>query len=88
VIGDGAGFTTMLVVTLHPIPNVYVTVAVPGATPVTRPLARSTVATLVLLQLQVPPIELFDNNDVLLAHIVVLPVIAGGAAVTVTIAVA
>lgn len=61
-------------------------VAVPAATPVTRPEAE-TVATLVLEEVQVPPVVALFKVVVPPAHTVAVPVIGGttGAAVTVTV---
>jgi hypothetical protein len=56
-------------------------------TPVTSPEA-STVATAVLLLLQVPPAGVLTSVVVEPSHTLIVPVIADGAVVTVTIVVA
>ena len=60
--------------------------ALPPATPVATPEA-STVAIAVLLQLQVPPVVLLLNEEVVPAQNTVVPVIAAGALFTVICAV-
>jgi hypothetical protein len=62
---------------------VYLIVVVPAATGVTMPLVP-TVATEVLVELQVPPLPLILNDRVLPMHTFSLPVIAGAPAFTVT----
>ena len=54
-IAVGAVFTVTIVVAVQPVPNVYVIVAVPGATPKVIPVEDPMVATPVVLLLQVPP---------------------------------
>ena len=51
-------------------------VALPALTPVTKPVAASTVATEVLLELQVPPRLVSAKAEVAPWQIVVVPVIA------------
>lgn len=63
-------------------------VAVPSATPVTTPLADATVATDVLLLLHVPPGVLLLRVVVVNAQRVSVPVMDGGALLTVTTSVA
>jgi hypothetical protein len=55
VIADGTGLTVTTLVTLQLVPREYVMIAEPSATPPTMPVAAPTVATDVLLLLQVPP---------------------------------
>jgi hypothetical protein len=68
-------------VVVHPwgVVTTYFTVAVPAATPVTRPVAF-TVAIFVLRLLHVPPEVLLDNCVVDPAVTVVLPVMADNTA--------
>ena len=88
-IGAGSGFTTNDVVVIHPVPNVYViTVVPPGlAPPVTNPVLVPIVATAVRLLLHVPPGVPSLKVVVSPAHIVVLPDIAAGKGLTVTVTV-
>ena len=60
---SGGGLTTMGFTAMQPVPRVYVIVAVPARTLVTRP-ELLTVAIDVLLLLQVPPAVLLDNDVV------------------------
>ena len=53
--GDGAEFTVTLFAAVHPVGSVYVIVAIPGATAVTRPDDEPTVATPVPLLVHAPP---------------------------------
>ena len=50
--------------------------------PDTRPLLLPTVAVVVIDEDQVPPGDALDNNVVLPTHILVMPVIGEGAAIT------
>lgn len=61
VIALGKGLTVITVVIEQPDDNVYVIVAVPKEAPVTKPLVRSTVATVGLLLIHVPPSALSNN---------------------------
>ena len=63
----------------------YTIVVVPAATPVTRP-AASTVAVPGMLLLQVPPVEASANDVVVPGQATGVPVIATGAAFTVSVA--
>lgn len=63
-------------------------VALPGAIPVTVPFDTSTVATLLLLLLHVPPATELLNDKFCPAHTDELPVIDAGVPVTFTLAVA
>jgi hypothetical protein len=60
-------------------------VAVPGANPVTQPVVISTVATDVLLLLQVPPGVASTRPTEVPLHVDVDPAIGAGPAVTVTV---
>ncbi len=66
-------------------PFEYVIVDVPADTPVTIPVADPTVATPVAELLHVPPVVALANVVVPLIHVEAVPVIAAGAATTVTI---
>lgn len=59
-------------------------VAVPGATPVTTPVVKSTVAVPVALLTQVPPADASASVVVRPTHTVVVPVISAGSGLTVT----
>ena len=86
VIGPGEGFTvTTTVGAPHGV--LYVTVAVPGATPVTTPVELM-VATDVGEQLHVPPGNVLVSVNVPVAHVATLPVIGPGRALMVTILIA
>jgi hypothetical protein len=63
-------------------------VAVPAATPLTIPVAEPTVAVVTSLLLHVPPLVLLVKFVVAPVHIVPVPVIAEGNALTVTVVVA
>ena len=60
----GNGLTVTVVVMKQPAGKVYVIVAVVGATKVTKPVVAFTVATAVLLDVQVPPETLSRRVDV------------------------
>jgi hypothetical protein len=60
---------------------------IPVATPVTTPVAASTVAIAGVLLVQVPPVGVLDNVRVPPTHAVAVPAIAVGKALTVTVAV-
>ena len=82
----GATFTVTAFVLKQPAGNVYVMVAAPPSTPFTTPVAGSTVATPVLLLVQVPPVLVLVNVAGVPGHTDVGPVIgAEGDALTVTI---
>lgn len=80
---DGDEYTVIVVAVLQPLPNEYVIELVPFETLVTTPDA-STVATPGVLLLHVPPLVVLLNDTVVPTHIVVVPLIADGAADTVT----
>ena len=82
MIEDGPAFTVTTADAKHPVPAVYLIVAVPAEAPVTTP-AADIVATGVLLLLQVP---LPSSLSVVVAplHTVNVPAIADGIGFTVT----
>ena len=69
---------------VHPVGKVYVMVAVASLTPVTTPDDAPTVAMVLSLLLQVPPVAASSNVIVPPTHTVVRPVIAGGNGLIVT----
>ncbi len=79
-----APVTVKDIVRKQPLPNVYVMVQVPAATPVTTPVAMFTEAIAVLLLLHVPPETALLSVLVPLTGIDVMPDIAAGAGVTFT----
>ena len=84
VMAVGIGFTVATTVSKQPLGAVYVMVAVPAKTPVTTPVAPSTVATPALLLVQLPPGVAFAKAVVAPTHNEAVPVIAAGDAMTVT----
>ena len=86
IIAVGEGITVTVVVLIQPVPNVYVMTDVPGVTPVTTPVPRPTVATVVVPLVQVPP-PASAKVVVAPAHTVVTPVIAAGNGNTVNVVV-
>ncbi len=82
-IATGNGLTVTTWIVLHPVPNVYVIVDVPPATPETMPVPDPTVATEEVLVVQVPPPPSV-NAVVKPAQTVMVPVIAEGKGLTVT----
>ena len=78
------GVTAILLVTVQPLSNVYDIVAEPEATPLTSPVAEPTVATAILLLVQVPPAVTSLNVVVALRHTDAAPVIAAGPEITET----
>lgn len=87
-IATGAAVTVTIFVTVQPVPNEYVIVAVPGLPPVTMPPDKVTDATAVLLLLHVPPPGISLSVTVAPEHTVDGPLIAPGAGLTVTSTVA
>jgi hypothetical protein len=81
-IDAGTGLTVTLVATLHPEPRKYEIVTVPAVTPVTIPEVDPTAATDGALLVHVPP-PLFDNVVAPPSQTYLIPVIAGGADITV-----
>ena len=88
LIPTGFEFTVTGVVTVQPEPNEYVMVAVPAVTPVTKPVDDPTVAIVVEPLLHVPPPVASLSVVVVAIHTCVVPVIEGGSAFTVTVAIA
>src|SRR5580704_16052956 len=86
-IADGNVFTVITAVVLHPVGSVYVIVVVPGATPVTIPVAEPTVAIAGLLLTHVPP-PASVSVIVAAGHTCSVPLIAVGNGFTVTVIVA
>jgi hypothetical protein len=87
VIGAGSALTVTTVVITQPVGKVYVMVAAPTVSPVTMPVNKLTVATVVLLLLHVPPAVASLNIVVSPKHTFVLPVIGAGNGFTVTVVV-
>ena len=84
VIGPGRGSTVTVVVMRQPVGSVYVIVDVPAKSPETMP-PELTVATEVLLLLQVPPPEISLNAVEDKTQTFVIPVIGAGAGLTETV---
>ncbi len=85
VMADGSGFTVIIVVVIQVVGSEYVIIAVPEATPVTTPVPETTVAILVLPLIHIPPAEPLLRVVVPpLAHMLVIPVMADGFGLTVT----
>lgn len=82
------GLTVTVVVRAQPVGNVYDMVDVPPDTPDTIPVADTTVATPVLLLVQVPPMVAQASVVAVLAQTVVVPVITVGIVLMVAMAVA
>ena len=77
VIAPGDATTVTIAVSKQP-PNAYVTIVVPGATPVMIPLAEPIVATPVLLLVQLPPAVVLLSVTDELTQMVESPVIGAG----------
>lgn len=84
----GVVFTVNVAVRKHPVPNVYVMVTVPAATPVTIPDDDPTVAVNTSLLLHVPPLVASVSVLVSPSHTLSVPPIAAGNAFTETVTVA
>lgn len=82
-IGDNAAVTVTCLVTKQPAPRLYVIVATPGDTPVTKPGPVPIAATVELEDDQVPPAGELLINTVLVAQIKLVPTIGEGDAETV-----
>lgn len=82
----GNGCTVITVVTVQPVPNEYVIVAVPALKPRTTPVVAPMLAMPVLLLLHVPP-PLLVRVSVAPAHTVAGPPMAEGADTTLAVAV-
>jgi 1,4-dihydroxy-2-naphthoate octaprenyltransferase len=80
----GDRFTVTIAMAEHPAADVYDIMAVPAATPVTTPVAAPTVAILVAPLLHVPPVVRSLSVVLAPAQTTRVPVIADGAALTVT----
>lgn len=87
LIADGNGLTVTVAVDAQPVGSVYDTSLVPAVMPLTTPRDGSIVATLVVRLLQLPPAVPSDNTVVSPAHTDMIPVIAAGNGLTVTIVV-
>ena len=87
VIAAGRGLTVTVAVRKHPVGSVYDITEVPDDTPVTTPVAGSTVATAGVALLHVPPAVASPNVVVDPTHTERVPVIAAGNGLTVTVAV-
>lgn len=83
VITEGSGFTVTPRVTRQPVANEYVIVTLPAVNPETRPVDDPTVATTVLLLVQVPPPG-SDSASTCPTQTEVLPVITPGSGFTVS----
>lgn len=83
-IAAGSGFTVTTTETVQPVPNEYIIVDVPGANPLTSPVAEPTVATPVALLVHSPPPG--ENKVVVVpTQALAVPVIGDGADITVTV---
>jgi hypothetical protein len=80
---EGAGLTVIAVVARQPVPNVYVIVKDPAATPDTMPDDEPTVARVVVLLAHVPPPASL-RVAVALTHTVAGPDMDAGSGLTVT----
>ena len=87
-IAAGEGLTVTVANALQPEPIVYDIIAVPAITPVTMPVPVPTVATPVLLLLHRPPAVTSNKATLAPSHITLVPVIAAGLGLTVTMSVA
>jgi hypothetical protein len=85
VIVPGLIFTVTTAVFKQPVDNLYVIVEVPPATAETSPVLAPMLATLVLLLLQVPPVVPSDNVVKVPTHRLIVPPIAAGFGLTVTV---
>lgn len=84
---EGVPSTETTLEVRHPVPKVYVMVAMPGETPVKTPEVMSILATEVLELDHTPPAGVAVSVAVSPVHTVVVPVGVPGSAYTVTIAV-
>ena len=82
------GLTVIPKLRLQPVGNVYIMVSTPGAIPVTTCELEPTVAIEVFVLLHAPPVTPSVKLVVVPIHTALLPVIAPGNGLTVTIAVA
>jgi hypothetical protein len=80
----GGAFTVTTVVAIFPLPMAYVIVVVPADTPYTIPEVLPTVATDVVLLLQLPQVPASVSVVVAPAHALVVPVMAGAGSLMVS----
>lgn len=84
IIAVGEGLTVTVVVVTQPVGNVYTIVVEPRLPPVTIPVVRPMVATVVALLVQVPP-PLFDSVMLAPIHTAEAPDMADGSGLTVNV---
>ena len=84
-IAAGSGLMVTFAEAIQPVARLYVIVAVPPDTPVTIPLPKPTVATVVLPLVHVPVVTASLSAMVNPVHTVESPVIAAGRRLTVTV---
>jgi hypothetical protein len=82
----GKGFTTIPAVARQLVGKVYVTVTLPGATPLTIPGELPMAARAVSLLLHDPPGVVLESEIVLPIHTFVMPAMGAGSGLTVKIA--
>jgi hypothetical protein len=85
-IAAGNGLMVTMADVLQPVPRVYSIAAVPAATPDTIPVAPAAATDGAPLD-QVPPGVGLDNVVVPPAHVLIVPVMSAGSALTVTVCV-
>ena len=88
VIPAGSGFTVMVVVVMQPVPNVYVTAAVPLTIPVTTPLLVPILPVAAAPDVHVPPVVASLSVVFNPTHTVCVPLIVAGNGFTVTLDIA
>ena len=81
---EGIGLTVNGVIAIQPVGKVYVILTVPAVMPDTTPEEEPTVATVVLLLVQLPPAEPSVNVVVWPIQTLAVPPIAAGNGFTVT----
>ena len=81
----GNALTVTLAVAIQPVGSVYVITAVPGPAPMTLPDSEPAVAMAVAPELHIPPVVLLLKTVAEPAHTVVIPVMAAGNPLTVTV---
>lgn len=86
-IAVGSAFTVTMRVSTHPVPVVYVIVAVPALMPATAPSVAPTVAVVASLLLHVPPVVVLLKVVTEPSQTLAVPVMPAGIAITVTVAV-
>jgi hypothetical protein len=84
----GKGLTVKEEIVLQPVAKEYVIFTTPGTTPVTIPVNEPTVATAILLLVQVPPPVLLVSVVVLPSHTLNVPVMGTGDGLTKIVVVA